>query len=361
MDLIDKLRDLSARIPKLKQGELIKTEEGTKNALIMPFIQALGYDVFDPTEVTPELVADVGTKKGEKVDYAILKDGQAIMLFECKSFGTDLRQVHKSQLYRYFSVTSARFAILTDGAIYQFYTDMVEPNKMDAEPFFIFNLEDFREQTVEDLKAFSKSRFDIDVIITAASELKYQNAAKKFFANQMAEPSEEFVRLVMQEAYNGRFTQNALVELTPIVKESFRVFVNEQVDKRLKSALANTESEQQKDIEAEVPQDEAIDTGKATIITTQEETDAFLVVKSIVREVIDVSRVTMRDTQSYCGVLVDDNNRKPICRLRFNTAQKYISLIDEAKNEQKVPLTTIDDIYQYSDQLKATASRYSSE
>ncbi len=73
MDFIDHIRDLSARIQKQANG--IQTEEATKNAFIMPFIGALGYNVFDPTKVTPELVADVGTKKGEKVDYAILING----------------------------------------------------------------------------------------------------------------------------------------------------------------------------------------------------------------------------------------------------------------------------------------------
>ncbi len=79
MDFIDRIRDLSTRIPK--QLEHIQTEEATKNALIMPFISALGYNVFDPTEVVPEFTADVGIKKGEKVDYAIHLDGKPIMLF----------------------------------------------------------------------------------------------------------------------------------------------------------------------------------------------------------------------------------------------------------------------------------------
>ncbi len=125
MDFIDKIRELSTRTAK--QLELIQTEEATKHALVMPFIAALGYDVFDPTEVIPELNADVGTKKGEKVDYAIRKDSQIIMLFECKAVNCDLGQAHASQLYRYFSVTEARFSVLTNGIVYWFYTDLDAP------------------------------------------------------------------------------------------------------------------------------------------------------------------------------------------------------------------------------------------
>src|SRR3954467_14919592 len=155
MDFIDQNRELSARIPK--QLPHIHTEEATKNALIMPFISALGYNVFDPTEVTPELHADIGLKKGEKVDYAILKDGKPILLFECKWHGADLSKEHASQLYRYFSVTEARFSVLTNGIIYWFYTDLDASNKMDAKPFFEFNMLDFKESDIEQLKKFSKA------------------------------------------------------------------------------------------------------------------------------------------------------------------------------------------------------------
>ena len=141
MDFIDQVRALASRVSTAKDS--VSTEEATKNAMIMPFIQLLGYDVFNPSEVTPELVADVGTKKGEKVDYAILRDGKPIMLFECKKAGGDLHINHASQLFRYFHVTEARFAVLTNGLTYRFFTDLEKPNKMDEKPFFEFNILDF--------------------------------------------------------------------------------------------------------------------------------------------------------------------------------------------------------------------------
>ena len=142
MDFIDQLRILSTRV--MATRAMIQTEEATKNAMVMPFIQILGYNVFDPLEVTPELVADIGTKKGEKVDYAILRDGLPIILFECKKAGADLHINHASQLFRYFHVTSARFVVLTNGLVYRFFTDLEQPNKMDEKPFFEFNILDFK-------------------------------------------------------------------------------------------------------------------------------------------------------------------------------------------------------------------------
>ncbi|WP_313033128.1 type I restriction endonuclease [Massilia alkalitolerans] len=157
MDLIDQLRTLATRIQNTKS--LIQTEEATKNAMVMPFIQLLGYNVFDPTEVTPELVADIGTKKGEKVDYAILRNGDPIMLFECKKCGADLHINHAGQLFRYFHVTESRFGVLTNGLKYRFFTDLEQPNKMDDTPFFEFDILDFKERDVEELKKWTCQKF----------------------------------------------------------------------------------------------------------------------------------------------------------------------------------------------------------
>ncbi len=141
MDLIDRLRDLASRLEKIVAQ--LQTEEATKNALVMPFINALGYNVFDPLEVVPEFTADVGTKKGEKVDYAIMQDGKPIILMEVKAANCNLDNAHCSQLYRYFSVTDARFSVLTNGIHYRFFSDLESPNKMDARPFLEVDMRHF--------------------------------------------------------------------------------------------------------------------------------------------------------------------------------------------------------------------------
>jgi hypothetical protein len=170
MDFIDVIKALGEKVNRLKDS--ILTEEATKNAFVMPFIAALGYDVFNPFEVIPEFVADLGIKKGEKVDYCIQKDNQPIIIVECKHWKEGL-DVHNSQLHRYFHVTTTRFGILTNGIIYRFYTDLVEPNKMDDKPFWEINISDMSEANVMELKKFHKTGFDVSQILSTASELKY--------------------------------------------------------------------------------------------------------------------------------------------------------------------------------------------
>ena len=177
MDFIDRIRQLAGPIPE--QLEHIHTEEATKIALVTPFIRALGYDTTNPIEVVPEFTADVGQKKGEKVDFAIMIAGEPAFLFECKWCGSDLDQEHAAQLRRYLNTTAARFGVLTNGVVYRFFADLEKPNVMDSRAFLEFNMLDIQEDLVEELKKFTKESFDIDDILTTASELKYTREIKR--------------------------------------------------------------------------------------------------------------------------------------------------------------------------------------
>ena len=294
MDFADQITALAARASK--QLEHIQTEEATKNALVLPFINALGYNVFDPTEVVPEFTADVGIKKGEKVDYAIMREGRPIMLIECKQAGTDLNKKHASQLFRYFTVTEARIGVLTNGMQYRFFSDLEEKNKMDERPFLEFSLQDPQEMLIQELKKLSKPVFDIDRLLSAAHELKYTKALKAYLAAQWSAPEEDFVKFLTKRVYEGPFTQS--------VREQFAG-----------------------------------------------------IVRAILRETVDIARVAHRDKKTYFGVLLDDNNRKPICRLHFNTRQKYISIFDVDEGE-RLPIDSLDEIYTHADRLKVAAARY---
>lgn len=351
MDFIDRIRELALQIPKIKAAGLIKTEEGTKNALVMPFINALGYNVFDPTEVTPELIADVGTKKGEKVDYAILKDGKPIILFECKCCGTNLNDVHASQLYRYFSVTEARFGILTDGVIYHFFTDLEATNKMDTKPFLIFDMLDIKEPLIDELKKFTKQVFDVDQIMSTASELKYTNAIKRIITAQLAQPTDDFVRYFASQVYTGIKTQAVMTQFTEITKRAWREVINDRMKETFTKAALAEETPSPDEPTVEIAIDDKIQ-------TTEEEMEAFRIVRAIVREIAPVGRVALKDAQSYCSVLIDNNNRKPVCRFHFNGTKKSIGLIDEQKNEQRIVIETLDDIYKHADALKKIVSFY---
>ena len=201
MDFANSLNGLAAKVAQ--QASVIQTEEATKNAFVMPFIHSvLGYDVFDPSEVIPEYVCDVGTKKGEKIDYAILKGGEVQILIECKKIGEPLSINHASQLFRYFHVTSARVAILTNGRFYSFFTDLDAPNKMDEKPFMELDLLNVDEHVIPELLKLTKAAFDVESIVNAAGELKYVSRIKRLLTGVLNSPDEDFVRFVATRVYD---------------------------------------------------------------------------------------------------------------------------------------------------------------
>lgn len=349
MDFNDQLRAFSVRIPKIIEN--VKTEEATKNGLILPFLQILGYNVFDPSEVCPECVADVGTKKGEKVDYAIMKEGTPVILIECKSVDTDLASIHMSQLFRYFSVVPAKIGILTNGKKFLFFSDIDAPNKMDTKPFLELDMVNLTDQNIEVLKQFRKEAFNVDKILPSALNMKYVKAIKQIFAQDMESPSEELVAYFAHQIYDGRLKKNVISNFTEITKRALNQYINDVINERLKSAMAPENVEK----ENEIPENIEEDSG---IITTEEEREGFYIVRAILSDIIAPTRVNMRDVKSYCGILLDDSNRKPICRLYFNSETKrYIGLFNNEK-EEKQPIESIPDIYKYSSQLRDTAKKY---
>ncbi|WP_054178001.1 type I restriction enzyme HsdR N-terminal domain-containing protein [Trabulsiella odontotermitis] len=358
MEFIEKIYVLSAKIKQ--QLDAITTEEATKNAFVMPFIHnVLGYDVFDPTEVTPEFVCDVGTKKGEKIDYAILKDNEVQILIERKKIGEPLSINHASQLFRYFHVTNARISILTNGQIYKFFTDLDAPNKMDEKPFLEIDLLDIDENIIPELIKLTKSSFDLESIINAAGELKYVSQIKRILHSQLNNPEDDFVKFFASRVYDGMLTQKVRESFFNLTKKAASQYINDQVNERLKSAIAGGSSIA-KDAEpaGAAESAEAPVIYEPEIITTPDELEGYYIVKAIIRAVVDVSRINHRDTKSYFGILIDDNNRKPICRLHFNRSQKYLGLFDIEKNETRHPIETVDDIYSFADVLRATAALY---
>ncbi|MBS99139.1 MAG: restriction endonuclease [Oceanospirillaceae bacterium] len=352
MEIGSALASLAKKIEE--RGSIIETEEATKNAFVMPFLNnVLGYDVFDPSEVIPEFTADTGTKKGEKVDYAILNDGVVQVLIECKKFGEQLSIKHASQLYRYFSVTNARIAILTNGVVYQFFTDLDAPNKMDEKPFLELDLSDIDDHVVPEVAKLTKADFDVNSVINAAGELKYVSQIKKIIGNQITSPEDDFIRFFASRICEGPITQKVRDQFADLTTKAFKQFLNDRVNDRLKSALANSPEgvREQQEIEEE---QERVEEEQSEIVTTMEELEGYNIVRAILCQSVEIARISPRDTKSYFGVLLDDNNRKPICRLHFNRSQKYIGLFDENKKENREPIDRLEDIFKFADKLKET-------
>lgn len=349
MDFKDQIKQIGERVNSLKQQ--IQTEEATKNAFIMPFIQVLGYDVFNPIEVVPEYITDIGIKKGEKIDYAIFRDGNPTILIECKHWAQNLN-LHDGQLLRYFHVSKAKFGLLTNGITYRFYSDLVEANKMDEKPFLEFNINEIKDNQIEELRKFHKSIFDADSITNTASELKYLNELKHLFQVEMSSPSPEFTRYFAKQVYPGVITAKVLDQFTNLTKKSIQQLISDLITERLKTALSKEDEKIKENSEPIQIQEES------KIVTTEEELEGFMIVKSILRQKIPVNRVHYRDAQSYFAILLDDNNRKTICRLYLNTSRKYISIFDENRKEVKTEIASIDEIFNFSDQLFTVVENY---
>lgn len=350
MDFIEKVKQFSIRVETLKNS--IRTEEATKTSIIMPFFAMLGYDVFDPSEFMPEFIADVGIKKGEKVDYAIIINNEPVMLIEAKSVDKNLER-HDSQLFRYFGTTRAKFAILTNGLLYRFYTDIDERNKMDREPFLEINMLKIKDSQINELKKFTKDNFDVNAILDTASLLKDERKFKQTFSELLQNPTDEFVKLFLQDFYTGQKTQTVIEKYRPILKKSLNDIISETLNEKILLALENTESKY--DNEPVKPDDEGI----AKLSTSDDELEAFFIVKTILKSKVDMIDLYYKKTESYFVILYKNNVRKWICRLILTDSQKSIILPDANKKLiNKFTLTNLTDIMDYKNQIIDVIKRY---
>lgn len=353
-DLKLKLEQLHQRVDALK--DQINTEEATKNAFVMPFIQILGYDIFNPTEVIPEFICDIGTKKGEKIDYVIKRDNVPILIIECKHWKENA-DAHNSQLHRYFHVSRARFGVLTNGHTYNFYADLERPNIMDEKPFFTLDLSNLKDSSLKILGSFTKNGYNLEGILDSAEALKYIKAIRSEFEKELQDPSDDIIKMLVSRFFDKPLIASRLATFREYTLKAFSNSISESINFRLKKALSINETLPSREEEKILSVDENSDVVK--LITTEEEMEASQIVKAILREVVPAKRIAFRDTQSYFGVLLDDNNRKPLCRLHFNSSNKYIELFNNGKdNGEKKLLASLDDIYGYRTELLVTVANY---
>ena len=350
MEFTESIKQFSERVSLLK--DTISTEEATKMSLIVPMFQILGYDVFNPLEFCPEYTADVGIKKGEKVDYAILEEETPTILIECKSCSEQLDK-HSSQLFRYFGTTPAKFGILTNGIIYRFYTDLEEANKMDLVPFLEIDMLNLKDSYINELRKFCKDNFDKEKIFSTAEELKYSSLIKSVLTKEFDSPSEEFVRFILTNIYDGQKNQRVIEKFTPVTKRAFSSFINEIINSKISSALSKDDEESDANSTVEVSEEPV-----SKIVTTEDEIEAFYIVRGMLAEVVDVNDIVHRDTESYFGILYKNNNRKPICRLNLDKRNKQLFIPDENKKMERFYIETLNDLYKYRVQLIEVLKRY---
>jgi len=360
MDFINELRQFATRAYQIKSA--ITTEEGTKNSLVLPFFQMLGYDIFNPLEFVPEYAADFGVKKDARVDYAIMVDGNPIILIECKPYNENLAK-HKGQLFQYYAATPAKFGILTNGITYKFFTDLNAPNKMDSEPFLIFDVLDIDEHLIPELKRFAKQTLDIEAAFNAASELKYTRKIKDVLQTMREEPSDNFVKYMLTEIYEGAKTQKVIDEFREPIKQAFDQYINDIINERLQSAIRSASSADNLIVEVSEnePAEEIIEKQSyGDRDATLEELEAFAIVKSILWNMCDVNRLSYKHTRDYTVVLFDNNSSKRICRFWFDKKQKYITTPhpDDSKKMVRHDIEKLNDIYKHSDFVKEVCSRY---
>jgi len=352
MEIKEKLYALSERVEKII--DQIKTEEGTKQSLILPFFQILGYDVFNPLEFCPEFDADYGIKKGEKVDYAIIIDGEPIILVEAKACNDNLDK-HGAQLFRYFNSSKAKFGVLTNGIKYRFFTDLDETNKMDLKPFFEVDLLNLNDTQVSYLKNFERDSLDVNSILSTAEELKYSNLIKDFLKQQLASPSEDFANYILSHIYEGRKTATVVEKFLPIVKRAFNQLITETLSTKFAETLKG-DAKLHNDSD-DVKEEIATDTNINKINTTSDELEGFAIIKSILRTTIDPNDITYKDTETYFGILYKNNTRKWICRLYLGS-KKSIVLPADDKGQERYYLETLNDIYNYEEQLKSIVEKF---
>lgn len=316
----------------------ILTEEATKTSIIMPFISALGYDLFNPKEVVPEFIADIGAKKGEKIDYAIIKDSNPIIIIECKKIGEDL-DIHQDQLIRYFSCTPAKIAILTNGTEYRFFTDSRDKNKMDKDPFIVFNLLSFNDKDISILQKFKRENFDLSNIIKDADKFLIRRDITEYYKKQFADPDEEFLRYSLRIAYKGKLTEGIFKQYEEIVRESLKRFLSDLVSERIESM--NEKISEGSSVEIVSNQD------NNGIITTEEEIQGYNIVKGLLCENEPSENINYKDKKTFFGIHYKDRIQNYICKLQFNNVQKKSIVIQDETFE----ITDLNDIYKYKSKL----------
>ncbi|NJO72793.1 MAG: restriction endonuclease subunit R [Leptolyngbyaceae cyanobacterium RM1_406_9] len=367
MGFTEEIAKLSEQIRK--RVDQVVGEEATKMALIVPFINTLGYDCYDPSEVRPEYVADFAIKKAgqfEKVDYAVAIDDTIIMIVEAKARGQKA-ETHDGQLSRYFNgLIATKVAVVTNGVEYRFFTDLRATNVMDKEPFFSFNILEYDSKDLENLKFFHKDNFDESTIKRHAEELVYVKGMTELVGGILRSPSKEFMRFLLKELsktsptyeIEGQINDRKIQRFEPIVKKAIQSSLVELMTRSITQEMGQTHEDSkpivQPDI-VEVEDEEEPDLEESKVETTTEELEAFEKVKAIAAtSKLYQLEAKYKDVVSYFGVNV---GKTTWWFLRFYLSAKRKSFVTRLSVDDVKTLAPNFEVQEMSASLGDAASR----
>ncbi len=332
---IQEFRKLAA-----ERKDYVKSEEATKTSLVMPFFQqVLGYDVFSPTEFIPEYKAGFGDKPTDRVDYTIMLNGNPVIIVECKSRENTLNVQHEAQLQGYFASLKAKIAILTNGIVYKFYTDIERANLLDKTPFMTFDLLNHDDSLINELERFCRDNFNADEIFESSRVLKYKSAIKNFLYEQLAEPSEVFVKAVISRIGEADTRKEALEEFKPLVKTCLAEFINENSANKL--IVEDTEPQVENDVEQEV----------------------LTAIRACVKDVIEPMRLSLYRVKKWTSVYY---RNCVLCKI-FTIDKDYCEIVfpekfsdpktnwKSRKHDITYSLSSVDEVPNYKDDFIASA------
>ncbi len=317
-----------------QHGDKLANEEMTKQALILPMIEAWGYDTRNPSEVMAEYPVTLANGGNGRADYVIMQNERPAIVIECKAANVTVDESVSDQMRDYAAALGAVVGVATNGYTYTCYTDLDSAGTMDADPFCVAIVQSLPEGDEVALELLAKVNFAPDQVRVSArlhkEELVSRWRAEAFTRSVPAQ--DELTRIAEFADKSERDT-----ELTQLLKK-----IGERIHVEV-------------DAIRQLGRSDDADDG---VVTTNDELDGYFIVKGILHGVIDPDRVEYRDAKTYFSVLIDDNNRKPICRFHFNGRQKYVGTFDEDKNETRHSVNDVNDIIEQANTLRRMARRY---
>lgn len=327
-----------------KVGEYCSTEETTKQALILPLLDILGFNPYDPTRVLAEFAADFpGAKATERVDYALYCNGQPVMFIEAKPYIADLTN-HTPQLSRYFnSSLGVTIGAITNGREWRFFTDLINTNVMDEKPFLTIDFTKAHPEDLTQLAEFKHDNFHAEKLRFFAEENQYIQQFKSVIKKSINEVDIDFVRYVAQQASIPRQLNTKFLEsIQPFVQQAVQQAISDTVVKGLSSPTIITaqpiEQKQIKEdplvLEVALEPDFIVNPDNEKIITTKEERDLLRIVTELLPEI----ELEGRDTESYYSILYQNKTNRWLFRYDVNRKRPTISFIVPVDDSRKLEL-----------------------